>query len=786
MAENEQGKDRTTGRQKAHERGRNKEVAAADGSLEQAKPATRGGVAMWSGVAALLVLHLALATAAAWNKSATFDEASHLANGYSIWATGDYRMFPVGLATQRWMTLPLVVASVPGPATDHPVWHQASNWDYGRQILFESKLDGAKLLREARFMTSLLSAMLGLLTFVWARKLFGIAGGFVALTLYVLNPTVLAHGALVTLDMGASLAILAAMTSLWSVLQRFTYGRLALSTVVWGLAFCAKFSTLLIIPMGLILVLVRVFDGRAWDVPPSASKRLATIGAKSAYSAVVVGAHVVGVWLVIWALFGFQFDTFRDYPGDTRTIYTGTFDDVAAAAPSYTGLLQFARRNRLLPEAYLYSFADTVRSTEGRFSYLDGWFGVYGFKSFFPLAFAYKTPLAVFGFLVLGLAAHTSRRMHQLNFEQREPLELLWEGAYHVLPLMVILVVYGGTAIFSGMNIGIRHILPVFAPLFILCGLAGEWITAAQRRFAMRKQPTATEPGDAASDADATGAEAPVSAAPRELAPPAGGPSLADGTLRGMFAAVVVMFVLLVGEVAATFPNYLAYFNVASGGVSHGYRHLVDSSLDWGQDLPTLKTWLEEQGLGVGSDKTRVYLSYFGTTPPSSAGFKYRRADEAGISLLPCYFDRQRLDPSYRQESFELGLSDGVFCISATMLQAVYLTPYNGPWITSYEARYVQVLRDVHYFESHKKDLKWLEEQNRTKKKEWDMVFDEFDRVRFARLCSYLRTREPLHVVNGSILVFRLSDQDLIAALAPLDRSRVRPDPPTLHSPREY
>jgi len=765
-------------RSHAHSRGRNQDVASPESSLEPAEP-SRGTPAMWAGVAGLIVVHLVLATAAAWNKCATFDEASHLANGYSIWATGDYRMFPVGLATQRWMTLPLIAAGVPGPATDQPLWHGAHNWDYGRQILFETKLDGEKLLREARFMTSLLSAALALLTFVWARRLFGTAGGFVALTLYVLNPTVLAHGALATLDMGASLAILAAMTSLWSVLHRFTYGRLALSAIVWGLAFCAKFSTLLIIPMGLILVGVRIFDGRAWDVPKSALRRITGAKAKAAYGALVMGAHVVGVWLVIWALFGFQFDTFREYPNDPQSIYTGTFDEVAAQAPRYTGLLRFARENRLLPEAYLYSFADTVRTTEGRVSYLDGWFGIYGFKSFFPLAFAYKTPLAVFGFVLLGLAAHAARRMHQVRIEKRAPLSLLWEGTYRVLPLIVILVVYGATAILGGMNIGIRHILPLFAPLFILCGLAGEWITAALRRFGDKRElPIAT--------GEATDGVTSRAAAVSEVAPPAGWPLVPDGALRSMFAGVVVMFVLLVGEVATAFPNYLAYFNAASGGTSGGYRHLVDSSLDWGQDLPALKEWLEEQGLSGGSGGPRVYLSYFGATPPSGCGFKIRRKDEDGLTLLPSFFDRPKLEPGL-QQPFELGLSNGVYCISATMLQSVYLSPYNGPWITSYEARYRKVLGDLNYFERLKKaDPAKFEEEKRTNGENWLRVFDEFDRVRFGRLCAYLRTREPLHVVNGSILVFRLSDQDLITALAPSDISRVRPDPPTIDSPREY
>ncbi len=57
------------------------------------------------------------------------------------------------------------------------------------------------------------------------------------------------------------------------------------------------------------------------------------------------------------------------------------------------------------------------------------------------------------------------------------------------------------------------------------------------------------------------------------------------------------------------------------GGPKHGYKHLVDSSLDWGQDLPTLKKWLDENA----AEDERVYLSYFGTSA----------VDKYGIAALP-------------------------------------------------------------------------------------------------------------------------------------------------------
>src|SRR6185369_10959616 len=76
-------------------------------------------------------------------------------------------------------------------------------------------------------------------------------------------------------------------------------------------------------------------------------------------------------------------------------------------------------------------------------------------------------------------------------------------------------------------------------------------------------------------------------------------------------AATLLLLGWHVFESIAIRPDYLAYFNELAGGPSEGYRHLADSSLDWGQDLPALKQWLDGERLQRGDGN--VYLSYFGT-----------------------------------------------------------------------------------------------------------------------------------------------------------------------------
>jgi hypothetical protein len=98
------------------------------------------------------------------------------------------------------------------------------------------------------------------------------------------------------------------------------------------------------------------------------------------------------------------------------------------------------------------------------------------------------------------------------------------------------------------------------------------------------------------------------------------------------------------------FPHYLAYFNESIGGPSQGYRYLVDSNLDWGQELKDLKRFMDEHQIAT------VNLSYFGTDAPERYGIAY--------TALPSYF----LPPDAPQAPNPLAPGSWV-AISATMLQ---------------------------------------------------------------------------------------------------------------------
>jgi hypothetical protein len=87
---------------------------------------------------------------------------------------------------------------------------------------------------------------------------------------------------------------------------------------------------------------------------------------------------------------------------------------------------------------------------------------------------------------------------------------------------------------------------------------------------------------------------------------------------RTVPAAVVFALLWYVGGTLAVAPRYLQYFNELAGGADGGHRVLIDSNIDWGQDLIRLRDYMEAEGI------ESVYLAYFGRVDPKVYGVRYR------------------------------------------------------------------------------------------------------------------------------------------------------------------
>jgi hypothetical protein len=266
----------------------------------------------------------------------------------------------------------------------------------------------------------------------------------------------------------------------------------------------------------------------------------------------------------------------------------------------------------------------------------------------------------------------------------------------------VLFGVYWIFSLTTHLNIGHRHILPTYPVLFICLGLLGH---AAATALPVRR-----------------------------------------GAGIALTVVTLVLFGWFMRESWVIRPHYLAYFNPLAGGPENGYKHLVDSSLDWGQDLPGLKTWVDAHR----RPGEPFYLSYFGTSLPD-----YYHLDAI---MLPTINEFRKARPWY-------WIEPGLYAVSATMLQQVYL-PRRGPWTPEDEKEY----QDLRGLDPQFRALKAApnghpELMQAVRPEQWTRSWNLFEQLRFARLCHYLRARRPDAMIGYSILVFRLSQAEIDAAL---------------------
>jgi hypothetical protein len=667
-----------------------------------------------AGAAILLALYYVMAVSAAAQKSQTFDELAHLTAGYTYWAFDDYRLHPEnGNWPQRLAALPAVLGGAAFPTLAQPSWTRSDIYAVGDQYLFASGNDADTLLQRGRAVMALAGVALGALVFAWSRRLTSPLGGWVSLVLFVFSPTFLAHGALATSDIMSALFFTAATGAMWVALHRVTPFTVLGAGVLLAGAFLSKLSAPILVPVVVVMLAVRAFARR----PIAAGTRgnVTEYTGAGRQAAILLAAGVVVAVIVValvWASFGFRYTAFA-------AATTGK-DSFLASIPERPGisgrLLAEARALHLLPEAYLYGSRFMLQSAAERASFLNGEYSTTGWWWYFPYAFAVKTTIPG---LLMGLLAAAAIAFN------RTAIRL-----YDATPLAALVLDYGAFALTTNLNIGHRHLLPIYPALCIFAGAAAFWVQSLVER------PRAAMPAR-------TGRERRQSrTAPRGTTP---------SWRKGLGVAVVALLAWHAAESLAIRPDYLAYFNQFAGGPSQGYRHLADSSLDWGQDLPALKAWLDAQGLQ--QPNPNVYLSYFGTARPEYYGIRSTR--------LMGFLDRRPPEPPPP-------LAGGVYCMSATILDVVSHIFYSPDTEQAYQAAvknltvFAQASQDEHA---------WAALIQQTGDQFWRDLFVQFDQMRTGRLAAFLRQREPDAQIGHSILVYRLSDADV-------DRAVNGPAPP--------
>ena len=420
----------------------------------------------------------------------TYDEPAHIACGMEWIEHGKYQYEPQHPPLAR-------VAMALGP---YLMGVRAQNTPH--QADYAIIVEGVRILYSGDYDKILSAARAGILPFFWVAcavvwfwgsRYFGRLEALTAVFLFTFLEPVLAHAGLATTDMALTAFLGAAFLTAAVWLEEPTLGRAALFGLCAGLAIVSKYSSLPYFGAAAVIALAWYWAKerrKADDLRKRLVQRLPGLGLAAAI-----------VCVTIMAVFRFSW-------GDS-----GIAGPKLPAPEFFQGIRDVAKHN-----------------AEGHPGFLLGQRSTTGFWYFYAVVLAVKTPLAFLFLLGAGV---------MLVLRRGSSYRMGW------LPLAYAAGILG-VAVFSHINIGVRHILPVYTGFSLVAGAGAVHLLRIGKQRTWAKY------------------------------------------------ALPVALLWFGGTSLAAHPDYLPYFNELAG--SHPENILVDSDLDWGQDYKRLATRLQELG----------------------------------------------------------------------------------------------------------------------------------------------------------------------------------------------
>jgi hypothetical protein len=521
----------------------------------------------------LLVSFALIAWLAVSAKSPTYDEPYHAPSAWIALHRSDFRIDSEDPPLWKyWAALPngrdAISADFTGDTWQSIPRNLPRQWYWCVTTLYRTPGNNAEaFIARSRAMMLIVGIGLGAMIAWWAWRLKGAVAAIVATTLFALDPNFIAHAPLVKNDVVFALSMLSLVFVLWRCGQQLTWPRAIAAALLCAVMPTVKFSGVLAGVLVPVMLGFRAMPPWTWVV---FGRELRGRGARLAAAALVTvlcGLLSIGG---IWAAYGFRFDPTPD-PGvrlDTdrlaamaaqnEAIAAGRSPDASAQPGLFVRVLRLAEAHHLLPQAWLAGLLFTYQASLVRPAFLFGQISPTGWWYYFPVATLVKTPIATIASAVFTIItiAILARRL----FRSRET-------TWSALCLATPFAIYTASAMRGHLNIGIRHMLPVYPLAFIAIGCTAAW--AAQH--------------------------------------------------WGRRATIVlsILALLLAAETLSVFPDYIPFFNLAAGGARGGFHLLGDSNLDWGQDLKALAAWQRRHA------EMPLYLAYFGLADPHYYGVTY-------------------------------------------------------------------------------------------------------------------------------------------------------------------
>jgi hypothetical protein len=472
-----------------------------------------------------------LLSASMRDESPTTDETVHLTRGVAFYwghdASLSYAHPPLGNALAA---LPVVLREPAVDLTQSESYRLGQVDRVGRELLEDHYPERRRWFFEARSAVSLMALALAAYCYWLGSQLFGRTVGLCSLLFIALNPTLIAHGRLMTTD----LPVTAAMTVCLGELVLFLIGRArwhALSAaLMFGAALIIKYTALALVPLLGGLAAACAFFGLG---------RYAGLGRRRALQQVALLAllFLCSGLTMINAIYGFDrtglsVSEIFQQPEPENPITRG-FNGMLLERRS---VLKFLPGWMRMPVPYTYLYGLTSITVHDRSGHPSSFFGKpiqRGHPAYFPVLLLIKTPLLELCGLCAALIIAWWRRW-------RVSLGA-WALTFYASAVLLL-------AMRAGINIGIRHILPVLPVLGLIAGLGAVRAWQCAGRSALR---------------------------------------------TSVGVCLVASHVL---GLVWCFPDYISDFNALVGGRRGGERISIVGE-EWGQDMVRLGTELKARGI---------------------------------------------------------------------------------------------------------------------------------------------------------------------------------------------
>ncbi len=501
-------------------------------------------------VALLLIFAASICVLSIRNDSLTMDEQAHLPAGYSYLTQQDMRINPEHPPLVKDLSaVPLLFIKDINFPYKAQSWEEDINgqWDFGNRFLFKSQNPAEKMIFWGRIPMIFLLLILGFYVFLWTREIFGNKAGLIALFLYSFSPTFLAHGRLVTTDLAAALGAFIATYYFVKFLKKPVKKYIIYAGIAFGIAQLLKFSLILLFPLFIFLFIV-------WAIVKASNKKdfVENLGR---YFVLTVLVGLIALAL-IWAVYVFHT---WNYPPEKQVSDTENILASFGSRPLANAVVWMADKPILkgLGQYILGIFMVLQRASGGNTGYFLGEVSFVGWKTYFPAVYFLKETLVFHLLTVISLfyAVCRIKRPWQNNIPAR-----VSEWIKYHLPefaMLGFIAIYWASSLSSNLNIGVRHLLPTLPFVMVLVGgVTSMWLKEPRKK------------------------------------------------LKTAFIIWLVLWQAY--SVVSVYPHFLAYFNETIGGPSEGHKYVVDSNLDWGQDLKRLKQWTEKENID------KIYVDYFG------------------------------------------------------------------------------------------------------------------------------------------------------------------------------